>query len=150
MLPWGLDAQDASVDLVEVEKTLNELVKGVSAYDKDAAQFLDRKLKPLLLEPTSDAAIVGVFVERLAAIDAANLGAFPEQFGYARSVQAALSGDSLRVPFSAWDAAVVRAMSKRRWARDFAPLLPLGKDFLLDGVFHQTKSVRWSLSLIHI
>ena len=28
-------------------------------------------------------------------------------------------------------------------ARDFAPLLVLGKDLLLDGVFHRTQSVLW-------
>ena len=69
---------------------------------------------------------------------------FPEQFGYARSVQAALSGDSLRLPFAAWDEAVSRSMERRRSARDFGPVLALGKDLLLDGTFYQSKSVRWA------
>lgn len=136
-------AQDG-VDLVALEKAVDALAKQVSTYDRDAEQFLEKELKPLLLDPLSPVSITEVFVRRLEEIGAANLGAFPEQFGYARSVQAALSGDSLRIPFSAWDAAVERAMGDRRSAKDFAVLLPLGKDLLLDGVFYSSKSVQWS------
>ena len=127
-----------------MERTLAALSKAVAVYDKDAERFLEKELKPLLLDPGADTAITGVFVERLAQIDEANLGVFPEQFGYARSVQAALSGDSLRVPFAAWDEAVRRSMERRRSARDFGPVLALGKDLLLDGTFYETKSVSWS------
>ena len=127
-----------------MERTLTALSKAVAVYDKDAERFLEKELKPLLLDPAADSAITGVFVERLAQIDAANLGVFPEQFGYARSVQAALSGDSLRLPFAAWDEAVSRSMERRRSARDFGPVLALGKDLLLDGTFYQSKSVRWA------
>jgi hypothetical protein len=134
----------SDVDLVAVENAVDALTKAVSTYDRDAERFLEKKLKPLLLDPLADSEIVGVFVERLAQIDAANLGAFPEQFGYARSVEAALRGDSLRLPFAAWDAAVERAMGARKLARDFAPLLSIGKDLLRDGVFYASKSVRWS------
>lgn len=135
-------AQSEGAD--EMERTLSALSKAVAVYDKDAERFLEKELKPLLLDPLADTAITGVFVERLAQIDEANLGAFPEQFGYARSVQAALSGDSLRLPFAAWDEAVSRSMERRRSARDFGPVLALGKDLLLKGVFYETKSVRWS------
>ena len=133
-----------SEDTVEMERTLTALSKAVAVYDKDAERFLEKELKPLLLDPAADTAITGVFVERLAQIDEANLGVFPEQFGYARSVEAALSGDSLRLPFAAWDEAVSRSMERRRSARDFGPVLALGKDLLLDGTFYQTKSVRWA------
>ena len=85
-----------------------------------------------------------MFLDRLDQLEARNLGPFPERFGYARSVQAALAGDSLRIPFAAWDAAVERAMQERRWASDFTPLLTVGKDLLLNGIFHQTQSVTWS------
>lgn len=142
--PSFVRAQDVGVDLAAVERVVDDLAKAVSNYDKDAEQFLAKELKPLLLDPQSDADVVGVVVERLAAIQAANLSAFPDQFGYARSVQAALSGDSLRIPFAAWDAAVARAMEDRRIARDFAPLLALGKDLLLDGMFYASKSVQWA------
>ena len=33
-----------------------------------------------------------------------------------------------------------RALEGRRSARDFQPLLVLGKDLLLDGIFHRTQS----------
>ena len=135
-------AQEA--DVVALENALATLSKGVSAYDKDAERFLEKELKPLLLDPLADADVVGVFVERLEQIQEANLGVFPEQFGYARSVQMALSGDSMRLPFAAWDAAVERALKSRRSARDFVPLLALGKDLLRDGVFYKTQSVSWS------
>ena len=141
-LPSGVMAQ--SEETFEMERTLTALSKAVAVYDKDAERFLEKELKPLLLDPAADSAITGVFVERLAQIDAANLGVFPEQFGYARSVQAALSGDSLRLPFAAWDEAVSRSMERRRSARDFGPVLALGKDLLLDGTFYQSKSVRWA------
>ena len=131
------------LDLVALEKAVDELSKAVEPFDKDAARFLDRKLKPLMLNPKSDTAITSVFIERLAQMKERNLGAFPEKFGYARSVQAALSGDSLRVPFAAWDAAVERSLEKRKMASDFSPLLASGKEFLLDGVFYQSGSVTW-------
>ena len=136
-------AQSPAVDLTEVERVVDALAKDVASYDKDAERFLLKELKPLLLDPSSDTAVVSAFVPRLGQIGEARLGAFPEKFGYARSVQAALVGDSLRIPFAAWDAAVERAMSERRMARDFAGLLSIGKDLLLQGVFHETKSVRW-------
>ncbi|MCH1576794.1 MAG: hypothetical protein L7S67_11010, partial [Flavobacteriales bacterium] len=107
-------AQEA--DLAAIEGTLATLSKGVSAYDKDAERFLEKELKPLLLDPLADPEITGAFVERMAQIAGANLGVFPEQFGYARSVQQALSGDSLRLPFAAWDAAVERAVDSRKSA----------------------------------
>ena len=90
LLAGLVTAQDA-VDLLAVEKALDQLAKEVSIYDKDAQRFLEKELKPLLMDPMAPAEITGVFVERLEQIDAASLGAFPEQFGYARSVHAALS-----------------------------------------------------------
>jgi len=136
-------SQDTELDLVALENALTELADAVESYDKDAARFLTRKLKPLLLSPKADTAVTGKFIERLAQLKERSLGVFPEQFGYARSVQAALSGDSLRIPFAAWDEAVERALEKRKSASSFAPLLAVGKDFLVQGVFHQSKSVRW-------
>ena len=38
-------------------------------------------------------------LKRLDRMEELNMGPFPEQFGYVRSVQAALEGDSLRIPF---------------------------------------------------
>lgn len=137
-------AHAQEVDVVALEKAVQKLAKDVEPFDKDAARFLERKLMPLLVAPGADTAITSVFLERLSQLEARNLGAFPERFGYARSVQAALAGDSLRIPFAAWDAAVERAMSERRWASDFTPLLTVGKDLLLEGTFHQTQSVTWS------
>ncbi len=144
VLAAGLASGQDEVDLLALENAVDQLAKEVSVYDKDAQRFLEKELKPLLLDPMAPREITGVFVDRLDQIDAANLGTFPEQFGYARSVQAALSGDSLRIPFGAWDEAVDRAMGNRRVAKDFAALLPLGKDLLLDGVFYASKSVQWS------
>ncbi len=132
------------VDLVAIEGALTKLSKGVSAYDKDAERFLSKELGPLILDPLADPEVTAAFVERIAQMEEANLGAFPEQFGYARSVQVALTGDSLRLPFAAWDAAVDRALESRKSARAFAPLLVLGKDLLKDGTFYATKSVSWS------
>lgn len=144
LLTCPVAAQEPAFDRAGIEKALADLAKDVATYDKDAERFLEKELKPLLLDPLADTSVLRVFVPRLEQIKEAKLGVFPEQFGYARSVEAALRGDSLRVPFAAWDAAVERAMSERRLARDFAVLLPLGKDLLLDGVFHATRSVRWS------
>jgi hypothetical protein len=141
---FPLGAQETPVELVTLEKALEDLAKKVAPYDRDAERFLQKELKPLLMNPDADPAVTGAFVQRLREIDAANLNAFPEQFGYARSVQLALSGDSLRIPFAAWDAAVTRAMEERRWSRDFAPVLVLGKDLLRDGIFYASKSVQWS------
>ena len=101
----------------------------------------ERKLKPLLTAP-GGYRHHGRFLDRLAELEV-QPRAFPERFGYARSVQAALAGDSLRI-LSAWDAAVERAMQERRWASDFTPLLAVGKDLLLEGIFHRTQSVTWS------
>ena len=131
-------------DVVALERAVADLAKAVEPFDKDAARFLERKLTPLLTAPGADTAITSVFLDRLDQLEARNLGPFPERFGYARSVQAALAGDSLRIPFAAWDAAVERAMQERRWASDFTPLLTVGKDLLLNGIFHQTQSVTWS------
>ena len=131
-------------DVVALEKAVADLAKEVEPFDKDAARFLERKLTPLLTAPGADTAITSVLLDRLDQLEARNLGPFPERFGYARSVQAALAGDSLRIPFAAWDAAVERAMQERRWASDFSPLLTVGKDLLLNGIFHQTQSVTWS------
>ena len=109
----------------------------------DASRFLEEELTPLLTAPGGGHGHhVGVPGPPRPA-GSSNLGPFPERFGYARSVQAALAGDSLRIPFAAWDAAVERAMQERRWASDFTPLLTVGKDLLLNGIFHQTQSVTW-------
>lgn len=134
---------DTGVDLVSIEKRVMSLSKAVERFDRDASRFLEKELLPALLSPEVDPTILSVFEPRLDRMDALNMAAFPEQFGYARSVQAALSGDSLLIPFSAWDAAVDHALKGRRTARDFQPLLVLGKDLLLDGVFHRTQSVLW-------
>ena len=137
-------AQDESgVDLVSIEKKVMALSKAVERFDRDASRFLEKELLPALLTPGANPNILSVIEARLDRMEALNLGPFPDQFGYARSVQAALSGDSLRIPFSAWDAAVEHALQGRRTARDFVPLLVLGKDLLLDGVFHRTQSVLW-------
>ena len=137
-------AQDEKgVDLVSIEKRVMSLSKAVERFDRDASRFLEKDLLPALLSPGVDPEILSVFEVRLDRMDELNMAAFPEQFGYARSVQAALSGDSLLIPFSAWDAAVDHALKGRRTARDFQPLLVLGKDLLLDGVFHRTQSVLW-------
>lgn len=143
---WGAwaNGQEEGLDLVALQKAVEDLAKDVESFDKDAAKFLEKELKPLLIQPSVNASIAGVFLERMAAMEERNLGAFPERFGYARSVQAALSGDSLRIPFSAWDAAVERAMTSRKLASDFAPLMVLGKDLLLDGTFHESSSVVWT------
>jgi len=134
---------DTGVDLVSIEKRVMTLSKAVERFDRDASRFLEKELLPALLSPEVDPNILSVFEVRLDRMEALNIGPFPEQFGYARSVQAALSGDSLLIPFSAWDAAVDHALKGRRTARDFQPLLVLGKDLLLDGVFHRTQSVMW-------
>ena len=131
-------------DVVALEKAVAELAKAVEPFDKDAARFLERKLDAFAHSAGSGHRHHGRVFDRLAQLEARNLGAFPERFGYARSVQAALAGDSLRIPFAAWDVAVERAMQERRWASDFTPLLTVGKDLLLDGIFHQTQSVTWS------
>ena len=136
-------SQDTELDIVALEKAVAGLAESVEPFDKDAARFLQRKLKPLLISPAADTAITGKFITRLAQMEERSLDVFPDQFGYARSVQAALSGDSLRIPFAAWDAAVERALEKRRTASKFAPLLAVGKDLLLRGVFHQSSSVTW-------
>ena len=138
-----LAQDDSGVDLVSIEKKVTALSKAVERFDRDASRFLEKELLPALLTPGANPDILSVFESRLDRMEALNMGPFPEQFGYARSVQAALSGDSLRIPFSAWDAAVEHALEGRRPARDFMPLLVLGKDLLLDGVFHRTQSVLW-------
>ena len=138
-----LAQDDAEVDLVSIEKKVMALSKAVERFDRDASRFLEKELLPALMAPGVDPDILSVFEVRLDRMEALNMGPFPEQFGYARSVQAALSGDSLRIPFSAWDAAVEQALKGRRTARDFEPLLVLGKDLLLNGVFHRTQSVLW-------
>lgn len=146
MAGWapGAAAQDGVLDLVTVEQVLDDLAKAVSVYDRDAERFLDKEMKPLLMDPAADPVVVRHFLDRMEALDEANLGAFPERFGYVRSLQPVLRGDSLRVPYTAWDAAVERALTDRRLARDFGPILAVGKEFLLDGVFHSTLSVQWS------
>ena len=138
-----LRAQDEPIDLVSIEKRVMALSKAVERFDRDAARFLEKELLPALMSPSADLEILTVFEARLDRMEELNMGPFPEQFGYVRSVQAALMGDSLRIPFSAWDAAVARALEGRRSARDFQPLLVLGKDLLLDGIFHRTQSVEW-------
>ena len=138
-----LRAQDEPIDLVSIEKRVMALSKTVERFDRDASRFLEKELLPALLSPSADPEILTVFEARLDRMEELNMGPFPEQFGYVRSVQAALTGDSLRIPFPAWDAAVARALEGRRSARDFQPLLVLGKDLLLDGIFHRTQSVEW-------
>ncbi len=138
-----LRAQDEPIDLVSIEKRVMALSKTVERFDRDASRFLEKELLPALLSPSADPEILTVFEARLDRMEELNMGPFPEQFGYVRSVQAALTGDSLRIPFPAWDAAVALALEGRRSARDFQPLLVLGKDLLLDGIFHRTQSVEW-------
>jgi hypothetical protein len=138
-----LRAQDEPIDLVSIEKRVMVLSKTVERFDRDASRFLEKELLPALLSPSADPEILTVFEARLDRMEELNMGPFPEQFGYVRSVQAALTGDSLRIPFPAWDAAVALALEGRRSARDFQPLLVLGKDLLLDGIFHRTQSVEW-------
>ena len=137
-------AQGPDIDVVALEKAVDQLAKAVERFDSDASRFLNKELKPLLVRPEADPAVTGVFLDRLDRMAELRMDAFPAQFGYARSVQAALSGDSLRIPFAAWDAAVERVLEKSKTARDFEGMLALGKDLLLDGVFHETQSVRWS------
>ena len=90
VLAAGFASGQDEVDLLALEHAVDQLAKEVSVYDKDAQRFLEKELKPLLLDPMAPREITGVFVERLEQIDAASLGTFPEQFGYARSVQACL------------------------------------------------------------
>ena len=103
-------AQDDPIDLVSIEKRVLALSKTVERFDRDASRFLEKDLLPALMSPSADEKVLTVFEDRLDRMDALNLEPFPVQFGYARSVQAALVGDSLRIPFSAWDAAVERAL----------------------------------------
>ena len=144
LLPCGVaSAQGGKVDLVSIEKRVMALSKSVERFDRDAARFLEKDLLPALMSPDADPLILSVFEARLDRMDELNMGPFPDQFGYARSAHAGLVGDSLRIPFSAWDAAVARALEGKRSARDFQPLFSVGKDLLLDGVFHRTKGVQW-------
>ena len=105
-----LRAQDEPIDLVSIEKRVMALSKTVERFDRDASRFLEKELLPALLSPSADPEILTVFEVRLDRMEELNMGPFPEQFGYVRSVQAALTGDSLRIPFPAWDAAVALAL----------------------------------------
>ena len=59
-------SQDTELDMVALEKAVAGLAEAVEPFDKDAARFLQRKLKPLLISPAADTAITGKFIARLA------------------------------------------------------------------------------------
>ena len=61
--------QDAgTVDPVALEKAVDALAKDVANYDRDAERFLEKTLKPLLLDPAVDQGIAAAFLDRLAQI----------------------------------------------------------------------------------
>ena len=137
-----LDVEIAATDAA-LQQWLLAFEKAIQPYDREAALWVRKTFGPLILDPALGLEFNKDFLARMELFTVRKVGVHPGQFEYVRSVQALLAGLTTPDHWREWDAFVQAGLADAGNARALAPVLPLGKPLLTQGVFFTSDAVTW-------